>query len=135
MVEKFLLCSLTFVSLIGWGAFGALIARTTPETFVARLFFFAILFVSASFTCSSLAYYLTLRIANLNRREGRLRLSILLGIPPAAATVAAMWLQSLRALGLVSGLILLGAALVAELIMSVSGRRNSDIRRIQETSD
>ncbi|MDO8672397.1 MAG: hypothetical protein Q7O66_13360, partial [Dehalococcoidia bacterium] len=71
----------------------------------------------------------------LNRPEGMLRLSLLLGMPPAAAVVAAMWLQSLRSLGLISGLTIVGSALVVELVMFGFGRRNLDNRRFQEIGD
>ncbi|MBI2864695.1 MAG: hypothetical protein HYX94_09070 [Chloroflexi bacterium] len=135
MVEKLVLCLLAFAAMLNWGAFAILIGGTSPEALTARLFFFAVLFAGVLFTFSALAYYLSLRVSVLRRRRRKLRSSVLLGISPAAAAVAAMWLQSFRVLGLASGLTILGVALVVELVMSVTGRGSSDISRIQEVGD
>ncbi|MDO8670830.1 MAG: hypothetical protein Q7O66_05295, partial [Dehalococcoidia bacterium] len=75
MIEKFLLCTLAVLALVGWSVVGTVITRTTPETVFARYTVFATLFVSVVFTFASLAYYLGVRVSGLNRPEGMLRLS------------------------------------------------------------
>lgn len=122
------------LSLASWVALGAVVASYSPDLLSARFLFLTLLFIGAFFSSTLLAHYASLRLSGPTWQAGQLRLAVLCGVPPAVAIVVAAWLQSLRVLGLVSGLILVVAALLVEFAMVLSWRKTDGARRVQEAS-
>ncbi len=132
MLGRVLLVLLGFAAIGSFGTLGGLIVSTSPDGLIARFLFFVLQFAAVFFASVLLVHYVSLRTAPSSWSGGVFRISVLCGIPPAAAAGVAMWLQSLRALGPASGLILLGAVALMELAIIVNGRKSLGDRRVQE---
>ena|SRR3989304_5810361 len=99
-----------------------LVVRTTPDELVSRLALFAALFCAVSFTAMLVAYLLSFRLYSFRRFHGDMGRASMQAFPFGLSAVVAAWLQSMRALSWLSGLILM-AVLVASAYVTLPGRR------------
>ncbi|TAK34947.1 MAG: hypothetical protein EPO21_07935 [Chloroflexota bacterium] len=89
---------------------------TSPEQSSARLVFFVGLFLASTLTALVIAHRLSFRFYRYRRFQGSLGRSVLLALPVGMGTAVAAWLQSMRALSLLSALVLLVFVTAAEYV-------------------
>ena|SRR3990170_4797924 len=99
-----------------YAALAFVVVRTSPEQTSARVAFFAGLFLAASMTAFVIAYMLSFRLYHSRRFQGSLGRAMMLALPIGMGTAVTAWLQSMRALSLLSALVLLIFVTAAEYI-------------------
>ena len=98
------------------------IIRTSPDELVPRIALFAALFCAVSSSAMLVFYWLSFRVYSFRRFHGHLGRASTQAFPFGLTAVVAMWLQSMRALSLLMGLILM-AFLVVSAYVTLPSRR------------
>jgi len=104
----------------GWLSLGLVVVWTGPEPLLSRVLFFVLLSVAALATGALAAYVIGNRLF-LKRHRGRMGLALVQGLPFCFAITFAAWLQSLRLLGWVNVLILVGLFSMLEYVLLPKG--------------
>ena len=99
-----------------FGGLAYAVVSTSPDDLVHRVALFGALFAAASSTAMLVAYVLSFRMYVFRRFHGDMARSAMQAIPIGMAVAVAAWLQSMRALSVVSGVILLLILTVAEYV-------------------
>lgn len=107
----------------GWLSLGLVIVWSGPESLLSRVLFFALLFLATLSTGALAAYGLGSRLLPLKRDRGRLGLVLVQGLPLGFAVTFAAWLQSLRLMGWVNGIILAVLLAMLEYVLLPKGSR------------
>ena len=100
----------------GWSAFGLTIALAAP-TVLFDLVFFVSLFVALSSTSILLAYAFSFKMFKLKRYQGELWRATGQGLPIGMLVTVSLFLQSLRVLSTVVGIILIAIVVALEFLM------------------
>ena len=103
-----------------WAGLGYLIFGTSPQGNLRQLFF-AALFLAASTTAMPAAYYLQGRFAGEGPQHAELLRSLREGILAGLLLLLWAWLQMVRALNWMNGVILLGIFISLELFLLAKG--------------
>ncbi len=104
----------------GWLSLGLVVVWTGPEPPLSPVLFFVLLSVAALATGALAAYVIGNRLF-LKRHRGRMGLALVQGLPFCFAITFAAWLQSLRLLGWVNVLILVGLFSMLEYVLLPKG--------------
>lgn len=102
---------------------GLVVVWSGPESLLSRVLFFSLLFVSSLSSGTLVAYGLGSRLFPMKRDRGRLGLVMLQGLPFSFVVTFAAWLQSLRLLSWVYGLILVILLGMIEYVLLPRGSR------------
>lgn len=112
-MRRFLLAVLLLGSL---AALAFVVFFTSPERTSARIVFFGGLFLASSLIAFLVAYWLSFRLFRSRRFQGSVGRATMLALPIGFGTAVTAWLQSMRALSLLSALVLLFFVTAAEYV-------------------
>lgn len=107
----------------GWLSLGLVVVWSGPESLLSRVLFFSLLFVSSLSSGALAAYGLGSRLFPMKRDRGRMGLVMLQGLPFSFVVTFAAWLQGLRLLSWVYGLILVILLGMIEYVLLPRGSR------------
>ena len=95
------------IALMGWIGLGAVVTQVSPSTMVARLIFFALLYVALASSLSLVAYFFSFRLFTSKTYKGNLAHSVQQGGLWAAFFVAAAGMQAAHAMSILTAVVLL----------------------------
>lgn len=108
-------------ALLAWGLWGWLVHEVPPADVSAVVAFYALLFVALALTAALLFWWVARAPAARRRRTPLDYVGH--GMLLSALLLFGLWLQSLRVLTLLNGLLLVGIFAIIELMLVLAGQR------------